>query len=164
METSHTNAQRMDASTSDWSLELLAVYSENASAFVQTARMLVGRHSEAEEIVHDAFLAAAAVSTDIENIQAYVRRSVVNGCYGQLRRRRIKERHVYDPPPPEAPKTLVEFRDVLLRLPMNQRAVIVLRFLDDCSVRETSEILNLKEATVRSHSARGLKKLRRELS
>jgi RNA polymerase sigma factor (sigma-70 family) len=140
------------------------VYSSSFESLVQQAAVLIGRRSEAEEVVHDAFLGAATRLTEIENVGAYVRRSVTNGAYGVLRRRRVAEKHRLDPPPADAPAQLIEFRDVLMGLSSSQRTVIVLRFLEGLSVRETAEILGYRESTVRSHSRRGLKALRQELS
>ncbi len=152
-----------EGSASGWPAELQAVYSSSFESLVGLAAVLLGRRSEAEEVVHDAFLGAATRLTEIENVGAYVRRSVINGAYGVLRRRRVAENHRLDPPPIDAPVQLIEFRDVLMGLTWNQRTVIVLRFLEGLSVRETAETLGYRDSTVRSHSRRGLKALRKEL-
>ena len=47
----------------------------------------------------------------------YLRRAVLNGARGVLRRREIAERFRPDLPPASAPEQLVELRDVLLALP-----------------------------------------------
>jgi RNA polymerase sigma factor (sigma-70 family) len=58
-------------------------------------------------------------------------------------------------------------RDVVVqalrRLPLRQRAVLVLRFYDDLPEREVANILGLSVGTVKSHTARGLERLRTEL-
>ena len=149
---------------SEWPSELEAAYRSSFASLVRLTAVLIGRRGEAEEMVHDTFLKAATRWGEIDNVDAYLRRSVVNGAYGVLRRRRVAETHRLDPPPADAPAHLIEFRDVLMCLSWNQRAVIVLRFLEDLSVRQTAEILQLRESTVRSHSRRGLKVLRKELT
>ena len=146
-----------------WPAELIEVYRDSHERLVRLAAVLLGRRSEAEEVVHDAFIATAARGADIVDVGPYVRRAVVNGAYGLLRKRRVAERHQVDPPPPDAPVHLVEFRDVLLRLSWNQRAVVVLRYLEGLSVAETALTLGCNESTVRSHSRRGLQLLRKEL-
>ncbi len=165
--------QMMDRSTTEvaaatgagsWSPELQALYGASFESLVRLSAVLIGRRAEAEEVVHDAFLRAASRVAEIDDLGPYVRRSVVNGSYGVLRRRRVAEAHQLDPPPVDAPSHLVEFRDVLMSLSLNQRAVIVLRFLEGLSVRQTAEILGLRESTVRSHARRGLRSLRKELS
>jgi len=49
------------------------------------------------------------------------------------------------------------------KLPVDQRAVIVLRHVEDRSEDETAEILGVRTGTVKSRLARGLAALRREL-
>ncbi|MGH1493735.1 MAG: sigma-70 family RNA polymerase sigma factor [Acidimicrobiales bacterium] len=142
-----------------WPLELQALYRSSFESLVRLAAILVGRRWEAEEIVHDAFLATSGRVQDIENLDAYVRRAVVNGSYGVLRRRRGVDGRAVDPPPDEAPLYLIEFRDILMALSWNQRAVVVLRFFEGLSVRETAEVIGCPESTVRSHSRRALKAL-----
>ncbi len=48
----------------------------------------------------------------------------------------------------------------LRRLPARQRAVIVLRYLDDLSEAETAEALGCSVGTVKSTCSRGLSRLR----
>jgi RNA polymerase sigma factor (sigma-70 family) len=52
-------------------------------------------------------------------------------------------------------------RDALQALPPRQRAVIVLRYLDDLGEREVAEILGCSPGTVASQASRALSKLRR---
>lgn len=162
--TRSTGEPKSGDSQQSWSPALQRLYLDSYEPFVRLASVLTGRRADGEEIVHDAFLAASTRTAEIDNLGAYVRRSVVNGAYGALRRRRSAERHLVDRPPDEAPAQLIEFRDVLMNLPWKQRAVIVLRFLEGLSVAQTAEIVGCRESTVRSHSRRGLHALRKELS
>ena len=54
-------------------------------------------------------------------------------------------------------------RKALDSLPEDQRAVVVLRWLDDLSTRETAEVLTIPEGTVMSRLSRAMDRLRREL-
>jgi RNA polymerase sigma factor (sigma-70 family) len=54
-------------------------------------------------------------------------------------------------------------RDGLLRLSAMQRAVLVLRYYQDYSDATISDLLGIPPSTVRSHAARGLKALKKEL-
>lgn len=51
----------------------------------------------------------------------------------------------------------------LLKLPMDQREVIVLRLVQDWSIAETAEALGIAEGTVQSRYSRALTRLRRDL-
>ncbi len=161
-----TNAPAGAHADQGWPAELQAAYASSAEILIRLAAVLLGRRAEAEEVVHDAFIAVSVRVEAVDNLDAYLRRTVINGAYGVLRRRQVAERHdtSLDPPPAEAPTHLIEFRDVLMTLSWNQRTVIVLRFLEGLSVRETAQILDCRESTVRSHSRRGLKRLRKDLS
>jgi len=54
----------------------------------------------------------------------------------------------------------VALADLLKTLPQGQRSVLALRFLDDLSVQETADILNVTTGTVKSHTADALAALR----
>lgn len=148
-----------------WPDELGALYREQYAGYVQLAYLLVGSSAVADEIVQDAFLAVRhrwdAVRT---SPGGYLRQAVVNGARARLRRGRVEDRHVWDPPPPDAPGELVELRDALARLPLPQRTAIVLRFWGDLPDEETAAVLQCRVGTVRSHISRGVTTLRKELS
>lgn len=96
---------------------------------------------------------------------AYVRRILVNSHVDDTRRpwfRRERsglegrDRPV-DPAPVEERNALVE---ALQQLPAMQRAVVVLRYLEDLSVEETAAELGIGPGTVKSHASRGRERLR----
>jgi RNA polymerase sigma factor (sigma-70 family) len=51
----------------------------------------------------------------------------------------------------------------LRRLPVQQRAVVILRYYEDLPERDVADALGLPLGTVKSHTARGLTRLRTEL-
>ena len=84
-----------------------------------------------------------------------------------LRRLRV----VREIPTAELPEPVVPNQDdvvalrsdllaALARLPRRQRAVVVLRYLDDMSARQVADLLQISEGTVRSQTHDGLAALR----
>lgn len=61
----------------------------------------------------------------------------------------------------EAPDATI--MSALAELPPRQRAMVVLRYLEDLSVAQVAEMLGIPEGTVKSQSSRGLDKLRAAL-
>jgi RNA polymerase sigma factor (sigma-70 family) len=139
-------------------------YQGDYRALVRVAYVLLGSHHEAEEVVQDAFVGLRSHWDEVDNPGGYLRRSVVHGSYGVLRRRDVEERHPPDPAPDGQPDQLVELRDVVLALPWKQRAAIVLRYIADLPDDEIAVALGCRRATVRSHVARGLTTIRSEVS
>jgi len=147
-----------------WSPELVALYRQQYAPLVRLAYGMLGRRTEAEEVVQDAVLRLRDRWDQLDNPAAYLQRSVVNGCISIIRRRGVAERVPADPPPADVPDRLVELRDVLLRLPERQRAAIVLRHVAGLDDVEIAEVLGLRRSTVRSLVARGLAAMQKEIS
>lgn len=147
----------------EWPDQLVDLYEATYRNHVQLAYLMIGSRHEAEEVVQDAVLALGRSWRTVDNPAAYLRRSVVNGAIGLLRRRDVAERNRVDPPPPEMPRYLVEMHDCLLRLPERQRAAIVLRYLERLDDADIAQVLGSRRSTVRSLISRGLTTLRAEV-
>ncbi|MGW1542188.1 SigE family RNA polymerase sigma factor [Streptomyces sp. NPDC002309] len=136
---------------------------------LRTAHLLTGQHHDAEDLVQTA-LAKAYVKWErirrTDDPDAYVWRIMININVDRLRRMKGREWLTTRFPEPQAPdhiEGLAErsaIRDALSRLPPKQRAVAVLRYLEDRSESEVARLLGTSVGTVRSHAARALKKLR----
>ncbi len=124
----------------------------------------------AEDLVQGALTRAYGAWRRVErsdDVDAYVRRILVNQATdGWHKRRRLGE---LLGGPVERPSVVdrtvqVDQRDELLRfldqLPTQQRAVLVLRFFEDLSVEATADLLGISTGTVKSHTSRGLARLR----
>jgi RNA polymerase sigma factor (sigma-70 family) len=108
----------------------------------------------------------------VDDPGAYLRRAVVNQMTSGLRRRRVERRHAHHAPVTAARdrpggEGAVDDRLALLphldALPVGQRAVLVLRFLEDRSVDEVAALLGVAPGTVKAQTSRGLDRLRRSL-
>lgn len=98
------------------------------------------------------------------SFEAYVRRVMYTTYVAWWRRRWNGERPTADlPERPDLPVT-TELRQDLVRasatLPKRQRAVVVLRYFEDLSERQTAELLGCSVGTVKSQTARSLAALR----
>jgi RNA polymerase sigma factor (sigma-70 family) len=104
----------------------------------------------------------------------YVRRMLVTRAANRWRRRRRRPERLLgdltaagaDPATPD-PSDDTLTRDVVVTalqaLPTRQRAAVVLRFLEDLPVTEVARVLDCSEGAVKSHTARGLARLRESL-
>lgn len=154
-----------EVEAADWPVELVQLYEEQYVQLVRLAFLVVGSRAAADEIVQDAFLATRAKWGAIRTSPGgYVRQTVVNGARGLLRRHDLERRHLPDPPPSDAPADLVDLRDALARLSMQQRTAIVLRYWAQLPDDETAALMQCRVGTVRSHLSRGIAILRKELS
>ncbi|MBE1611166.1 SigE family RNA polymerase sigma factor [Actinopolymorpha pittospori] len=131
--------------------------------------MLTGNADAAADLVQDALertLAAWPRVRNREDPEGYVRRTMVNRNVSIWRRRRREylmddlpdETQHVDPPLPDQ-----ELHKALNSLPRRQRAVLVLRFSEDLSERQTAELLGCSVGTVKSQTFKALAKLRAQL-
>src|SRR5262245_57303195 len=130
------------------------------------AYLLVGSSAGADDLLAEAYARAWPHYRrgEIDNLSAYLRRSIANLSNGRLRRIRLERRELatrrldWRSPRIESPESGFEHRvdaqDDLWRaiwsLPPNQRAVIVLRHAEDRSEEETAELLVISLGTVKS--------------
>jgi RNA polymerase sigma-70 factor (sigma-E family) len=136
----------------------------------RTAYMLCGDGHRADDIVQ-ATLTALYLNwkkaSSADNLDGFVHRILVRR-YIDERRLRWSRVHLGDVPQEVSVVSGAEHRvgerDELLTalraLPKGQRAVVVLRFLNDLSVEATAEVLNCSVGNVKSQCARGLATLR----
>jgi RNA polymerase sigma-70 factor (sigma-E family) len=139
---------------------------------LRTAYLLAGDWATAEDLLQTAltktYLAWKRLG-EIEAVEPYARRVLVNTATSWWRRRWHGERPTEVLPERAAPDQIEERveRDALWRhvqaLPARQRAVLVLRFYEDLSEAQTADLLNISTGTVKSQTARALNTLRRRL-
>ena len=142
---------------------------ENGAGLLRVAYLLTGDGHQAEEIVQAVLARAlpvwARVAANGEPL-AYVRRALVNERTDTWRARGRREAAAAQVPeraqPDHAPAIDLR-RDLLAalqQLPQRQRAVVVLRYLEDLSDDAIAGLLRCSNVTVRTQASRGLAKLR----
>jgi RNA polymerase sigma-70 factor (sigma-E family) len=137
------------------------------------AFMLCGDRAQAEDAVAEAYARVwpRFRRGRVTEPLPYLRRAVVNQVNGALRRLVLERREASRCEADARVSVRVEeavndretLRPALLALPAPQRAVVVLRYLEDLSEDETASLLGIQPGTVKSRSARALEQLRRLL-
>lgn len=142
-------------------------------ALWRSAWLLVGDAALAEDLVQTALTKAwpryAAIARQGGSFEAYVRRILVTTYVSWGRRRWRGEQSRADPSAGddgsvEDETYRADLRQDVVRalagLPRRQRAVLVLRFFEDLTERETADRLGCSVGTVKTHQSRALRTLR----
>ena len=148
----------------------------SASRQYSVASLILRDRSRAQDAVQEAFVAAwrgLSALRDPDAWEAWLHRLTVRHCFQSVRRekkRRTVELHVVlesDAVSAHDSVASVVQRDLLEReldqLPMEQRAVIVLRFYADLPLDEVADILDIPIGTAKSRQHRGLAAMRASL-
>lgn len=156
--------------------EFGALFAARAGALRRTAYLLSGDWHKAEDLVQTAFVRTYAAWPRVRDpgaLEAYLRRTLLRAHLDETRRRwrgELATEHlpeVADRSAGDRAEGATEDRIVLLAglatIPPRQRACLVLRYFDDCSVEDTARALDCSEGTVKSNTARGLVALRKAL-
>lgn len=145
------------------------LYEREHMAMVRLAVLIVGVPAIAEEVVHDAFVSILERPRGVDNLGAYLRRSVVNGCTSSGRRStmaRTKLRVLADRDQHDAfslPPEIDETWTALDSLKRDQRTALVLRYYADLTVDEVAASMEIRLGTAKSLIHRSLKALKKEL-
>lgn len=106
----------------------------------------------------------------VDDPRAYLRRAVVNRVTSGFRRLAVQRRYLAAQPAPDDPRQQRAFderlaqsdqlRRALARLPVRQRAAVVLRFYEDLSEADTAAAMGCSVGTVKSQVHHGVARLR----
>jgi RNA polymerase sigma-70 factor (sigma-E family) len=133
----------------------------------RTAYLLLGDHALAEDLVQTT-LTKTYVSwgrvRDHDAAHRYARTTMVNTAASWFRRRSWRRELPSDSLPEGHYVEDAAARPALLaalrQLPPRQRAVVVLRYYEELSVRETAAALGVSDGTVKSQTSAALERLR----
>jgi RNA polymerase sigma-70 factor (sigma-E family) len=147
--------------------EFAAYFAGRVTAVRRLAFALCGDWHTADDLVQATFIKVYPRWRRVRGgpVDAYVRKVLVNTYLTHLRKHR-RERVVADVPdrPAPAAETHEDLGRALRDLPAQQRAVIVLRHLEDLSIADVADLLQVAEGTVKSQANRGLAALRTALT
>jgi len=138
-----------------------------SQALLRTAYLLVQDEGRAEDLVQTALTKAWFAWKGIRTSpEAYVRRIMVTTSASWWRRRWTRETPTAVLPErasagaASGPADAQDLWDAIGRLPRRQRAVVVLRYLEDRTESETAQLLGCSVGTVKSQCSKALSKLR----
>lgn len=144
--------------------------SASQSRLLRYAYLLCADREEALDIVQEVFGRMFSRFDRLHRdggVDAYATRSVTNEVISRRRRRWLDTVALTREPAIESATDKVLDRvvawEVCRELPMPQRAVVVLRFYEDLEFARIGELLDMPEATARSHVHRALTALRQRL-
>lgn len=136
-----------------------------SAALFRSAYLLTGQREAAEDLLQTVLARVARRWSRIEgHPDAYVRRALFHEQVRHWRRRGREVPGVPDRPAPGDAAATVDLRvtlaAALAELTARQRAVIVLRYVEDLPESEVAAALDVSIGTVRSTASRALARLR----
>lgn len=148
--------------------EFSAFVGSRQHALLRAAYLVAGDERLAEDLLQNALIKLAMRWTKVreENPEAYLRTILYRDSVSWWRRHR-RERLVELPPEPPSEADPADesvlrllFARALSALTPKQRAVLVLRYFEDRTERQTAEILGVALGTVKSQNAVALRRIR----
>ncbi|MGN9911235.1 SigE family RNA polymerase sigma factor [Phytohabitans sp. LJ34] len=141
-------------------------------ALLRAAYLLTGDQHLAEDLVQTSLAKAYRRWRRLRDpafLEAYTRKVMYHSQISIWRRRRVPEWVTAEPPEPRggaytdamaATDLRLSMRAALLKLSARQRAVLVLRFFEDCTEAEAAALLGVTIGTVKSQTSKALARLR----
>lgn len=149
-----------------------AFFREHHRAVYGFACQILTDPTDADDVTSDVLVAVYLKwqRGRVDDPRAYLRRAVVNRVTSGFRKLAVQRRYVAAQLPPGDPRHQGAFderlaqsdqlRRALARLPVRQRAAIVLRFYEDLSEADTAAALGCSVGTVKSQVHHGVARLR----
>ncbi len=147
-----------------WEPMLEQVARERYPVLVARALLMVPTRADAEDLVQEALVSTFSARARFESVgqaEQYVRRAIVSRFVDRTRRRG-SERESWQRATSGAPGIVpgpgedglsTELEVALRSLGPRQRACVVLRHLEDLSIRETASVLGLSEGAVKRYTS-----------
>jgi RNA polymerase sigma factor (sigma-70 family) len=153
-----------------WAEVMEKVVRERRPALVGYAYLVCGSRSEAEDITQDAIVrtfARGRAKTSVATAEGYIRRAIVNESIDRARRRKVADSRRTVVAMPDAvaghagavaSEAYVE--ELLATLTAQERAVVILKHIDDLTVAQIGATLKIADGTVKRYLFNASQKLR----
>jgi len=158
---------------STWAKVMEAVVRERRPALVGYAYLMTGSRSEAEDLVQDAIVrtfARGRAKNSVVQAEAYIKRAIANEAINRARHRMVVEQRqplVATPHSQPGHESHVsgqaDLEAALEVLSPRERAVTVLKYVDDLTIASIAAVLKLSEGTVKRYLSNATVKLRERL-
>jgi RNA polymerase sigma-70 factor (sigma-E family) len=147
-----------------WEAAYCEFFAARQRSFMRTAYAMLGSWPAAEDATQQTFTALYTRWPRISRgkVDAYARRVLVNTCIAvyKTRGREVLRGELPDPGAwAEDHDQRLALLAALGELGPRDRGVLALRFLEDLSVAEVAQVLDMPEGTVKSQTARALARL-----
>lgn len=148
--------------------------SSRYNALLRCAYLLSGDRESARDLVQGALTKVYAKRLGLREpaaMEQYVRRCIVTTHISAWRQHRGREIS-YETPPEDGREhtdhaggvdTSLDVWRALRALPRRQRTAIVLRYFEDLPIAEVARLMGCTEASVKTHTSRGLARLRADI-
>lgn len=157
--------------------ELEQFYLDNSDRVYRFIYLLVRHKETAEDLTQETFFKAFKSLNNFNNqasVSTWLMKIARNVSYDYFRRKKVIQFFNWgiendidnkNPSPErtvEMKEDLSQLYDALRRLKKDYRDVLILRKVDECSIKETAYILGWTEAKVKTKMTRGFEALRKE--
>lgn len=155
------------------------LYDRHRQMVYRTALAITGDPEAAADLLQDVFLRLNRFSRRIDAerpLEPWLYRMTANLCYTWMKRRNRFMRAVtemaewisreHHPTPQSITERDEEWdivRKAVAALPLQQRVVVVMYYINDCAIQEISEILDIPIGTVKSRLYYGRNTLKKQL-
>lgn len=158
---------------SAWTQVMETLVRQRRPALVGYAYLLTGSRSEAEDLVQEAIVrtfARGRAKTSVREAEAYVKRTIANEAVNRARHGlvvRANRARVATPATTQGHADIsnsrADLEAALDSLSPRERAVTVLKYVDDLTIASIAAVLRLNEGTVKRYLANAAVKLRERL-
>ncbi len=150
------------------------VYDKYKDYLLTLAKGLLSEQAEAEDVVHDAFVAFARLARQFRltgGLKGYLATCVVNGARDRIRARtrwaRVQDRAIPAIAAPKNPhhdaaeaEDVMRLREALRQIPYEQREAVLLHIKGGMKFREMAKVQGVSVSAIHARYRYGLDKLR----
>ncbi|OGH69189.1 MAG: hypothetical protein A2754_01550 [Candidatus Magasanikbacteria bacterium RIFCSPHIGHO2_01_FULL_47_8] len=164
----------MDKVASEKKEQFLEAYDAHSEAIFKHCYFRLFNRERAKEIMQDTFMRTWEQITkgvEIKNVKAFLYRIATNLIIDETRKRKtdsldLLQMHGFNPSVVEEGKIFDHIdagkvKEVLQKMDIKYREVIMMRYVEDLSVREIAEVLDISQNVISVRIHRGLKEIKR---